>query len=86
MKSKLFGVLISMALLYSNIATGQGETDKLIVRSLDEELAISNFNVLSMLRDADELMWFATAYGLYRYDGTHTKIYFNTNDSTCFSG
>jgi signal transduction histidine kinase/ligand-binding sensor domain-containing protein/DNA-binding response OmpR family regulator len=85
MKSRLFGVLIAMALLYSNIANGQGETDKLIFRSLDEDLGISNSNVLSMIRDADGMMWFATAYGLYRYDGTHTKIFFNTNDSTSIS-
>lgn len=85
MKVSLLVVLIAMTMLYSFTVYAQDETDKLIFRNLNEDLGISNSNVLSMVRDGDGMMWFATAYGLYRYDGTHTKIFFNTSDSTSIS-
>ncbi|WP_332910422.1 ligand-binding sensor domain-containing protein [Algoriphagus boritolerans] len=31
------------------------------------------------------MMWFGTAYGLYRYDGTRIKAFFNSKDSTSIS-
>lgn len=64
---------------------GQDEVEKLVFRNLDESLGLSNSNILSMLRDADGMMWYGTAYGLYRYDGTRTKIFLNTKDSTSIS-
>lgn len=63
----------------------QSQLDELVFRSLDEDLGLSNANVLSILRDHKGMMWYGTAYGLYRYDGTRMKSFFNSNDTTSLS-
>ncbi len=85
MKGYGFCAVVCLMMLWSGWVLGQDETDKLVFRNLDESLGLSNSNILSMIRDADGMMWFGTAYGLYRYDGTRTKIFLNTKDSTSIS-
>lgn len=72
-------------MLWAGSVFGQAEVEKLVFRNLDESLGLSNSNILSMIRDADGMMWYGTAYGLYRYDGTRTKVFLNTKDSTSIS-
>ena len=48
-------------------------------------MSLSNSNVLSRVRDVDGMMWYGTAYGFYRYDGTRTKIFLNSKDLTSIS-
>ncbi|HSF54036.1 MAG TPA: two-component regulator propeller domain-containing protein, partial [Algoriphagus sp.] len=59
--------------------------EELVFRNLDEDLGLSNSNVLSILRDPNGMMWYGTAYGLYRYDGTRVKSFFNSTDTTSIS-
>ncbi|GAA0880149.1 hypothetical protein GCM10009119_31190 [Algoriphagus jejuensis] len=65
--------------------SAQSQLEELVFRNLDEDLGLSNSNVLSILRDNSGMMWYGTAFGLYRYDGTRVKAFFNTNDSTSIS-
>lgn len=65
--------------------SAQSQLDELVFRNLDEDLGLSNSNVLSILRDSHGMMWYGTAYGLYRYDGTRTKSFFNSKDTTSIS-
>jgi signal transduction histidine kinase/ligand-binding sensor domain-containing protein/DNA-binding response OmpR family regulator len=63
----------------------QSQLDELVFRNLDEDLGLSNSNVLSILRDRNGMMWYGTAFGLYRYDGTRIKSFFNSKDTTSIS-
>jgi signal transduction histidine kinase/ligand-binding sensor domain-containing protein/CheY-like chemotaxis protein/AraC-like DNA-binding protein len=63
----------------------QSVADELVFRNLDQNLGLSNSNVLSILRDSKGMMWYGTSYGLYRYDGTRIKSFFNSKDSTSIS-
>lgn len=63
----------------------QYPNERPVFRKLDEKLGLSNSNVLCFLRDRDGLMWFGTAYGLFRYDGTRIKSFYHTKDSTSIS-
>lgn len=85
MKGYVVSGIVGLMMLWTGLVFGQGEVEKLVFRNLDESLGLSNANILSMTRDADGMMWYGTAYGLYRYDGTHTKIFLNTKDSTSIS-
>lgn len=80
----VFGI-VCLLTLWVRPAVGQAEVEKLVFRNLDESLGLSNSNILSIIRDADGMMWYGTAYGLYRYDGTRTKVFLNTKDSTSIS-
>ncbi len=52
-------------------------------KHLNVKDGLSQSSVLDIARDAQGLMWFATRYGLNRYDGVRFKIYENQpNDST----
>lgn len=72
------------ALLHPASAQSRSGGD-LVFRSLDDDLGLSNSNVLSILRDSKGMMWYGTAYGLYRYDGTRVKAFFNSKDTTSIS-
>ncbi|MEB2775454.1 two-component regulator propeller domain-containing protein [Algoriphagus sp. D3-2-R+10] len=85
MKGFVVRGIACLMILWAGSVVGQGESEKLVFRNLDESLGLSNSNILSMVRDADGMMWYGTAYGLYRYDGTRTKIFLNTKDSTSIS-
>ncbi|GAB3221193.1 hypothetical protein GCM10027454_13350 [Algoriphagus aestuariicola] len=66
-------------------AHGQSRLDELVFRGLDEDLGLSSSNVLAILRDPNGMMWYGTAFGLYRYDGTRVKSFFSTKDTTSLS-
>ena len=85
MKGIVIRGIACLMMFWAGSAFGQTEVEKLVFRNLDESLGLSNSNILSMIRDADGMMWYGTAYGLYRYDGTQTKIFLNTKDSTSIS-
>jgi len=85
MRIRLLSGVLGLGMLLTISAYAQHTTEKLVFRNLDESLGLANSNVLSMIRDADGMMWYGTAYGLYRYDGTRTKAYFNEKDSTSIS-
>ena len=85
MKGFLVSGIACLMMLWAGSVSGQAEVDNLVFRNLDESLGLSNSNILSMIRDADGMMWYGTMYGLYRYDGTRTKIFLNTKDSTSIS-
>ena len=85
MKGFVISGIASLMMLWAGSVFGQAEVEKLVFRNLDESLGLSNSNILSMVRDADGMMWYGTAYGLYRYDGTRTKLFLNTKDSTSIS-
>lgn len=85
MKGYVICGIACLMMFWTGSVTAQDEVEKLVFRNLDENLGLSNSNILSMVRDADGMMWYGTAYGLYRYDGTRTKIFLNTKDSTSIS-
>lgn len=85
MKGFVVSGIACLLVLWSGMSFGQAEVEKLVFRNLDESLGLSNSNILSMVRDAEGMMWYGTAYGLYRYDGTRTKVFLNTKDSTSIS-
>ncbi len=68
--------------MISQDTNAQSQSEELVFRNLDQDLGLSNSNVLSILRDSKGMMWYGTAYGLYRYDGTRIKAFFNSKDST----
>ena len=54
--------------------------------SLEADLGLSNSNVLSIIKDNAGFMWFGTANGLNRFDGTHMKTFYSDDrDSTSLS-
>jgi signal transduction histidine kinase/ligand-binding sensor domain-containing protein/DNA-binding response OmpR family regulator len=75
-----FILLLGWGTLYA-----QQKTDNLVFRSLDPDLGLSNSNVMSIVRGPDEMVWFGTGYGLYRYDGTRIKTFLNSGDSLSLS-
>lgn len=85
MKGYVICGIACLMMFWTGSVIAQDEVEKLVFRNLDENLGLSNSNILSMVRDADGMMWYGTAYGLYRYDGTRTKIFLNTKDSTSIS-
>ncbi len=84
MKGLVVSMVMGLVISVSG-ALGQNLLDQLVFRNLDEDLGLSNSNVLSIVRDGQGMMWFGTAYGLYRYDGTRIKPFFNSKDSTSLS-
>ena len=64
----------------------QHSTDDYQFHSLEVDLGLSNSNVLSIIKDSDGFMWFGTANGLNRFDGTHMKTFYSDDrDSTALS-
>ncbi|WP_084454424.1 hybrid sensor histidine kinase/response regulator transcription factor [Algoriphagus terrigena] len=78
------GICLGWTMLFHPVS-GQSQSEELVFRNLDEELGLSNANVLSIIRDSDGMMWYGTAFGLYRYDGTRVKSFFNSKDTTSIS-
>ncbi|WP_297336352.1 two-component regulator propeller domain-containing protein [Algoriphagus sp.] len=70
---------------FSEIVLAQNQRNQLVFRRLDENLGLSNANVQSIIRDKQGMVWFGTAYGLYRYDGTRIKSFLSTKDSASLS-
>jgi ligand-binding sensor domain-containing protein/signal transduction histidine kinase len=55
-------------------------------KKITTEQGLSSNTVWSMMQDMNGFMWFATAYGLDRYDGYSFKIYnYNSADKNSFS-
>lgn len=55
-------------------------------KKLDADKALSNGNIQAIFKDNDGLMWFGTANGLNRYDGTTIRTFFSDDtDSTALS-
>jgi signal transduction histidine kinase/ligand-binding sensor domain-containing protein/DNA-binding response OmpR family regulator len=77
------GICLGWAMIFHPLNAQSHE--ELVFRNLDEELGLSNSNVLSILRDNDGMMWYGTAFGLYRYDGSRVKAFFNSKDTTSIS-
>ncbi len=69
---KIFPVISALLLLAS---TGAG-AEEFMFRHLEVKDGLSNNQVLDIHRDSEGFMWFATASGLNRYDGTHFKTFF----------
>jgi signal transduction histidine kinase/ligand-binding sensor domain-containing protein/DNA-binding response OmpR family regulator len=80
----IVGIWLGWTML-SHSVCAQSPSEELVFRSLDDELGLSNSNVLAILRDNDGMMWYGTAFGLYRYDGTRVKSFFNSKDTTSIS-
>src|SRR5271154_6000126 len=56
-------------------------TDNRFVR-LSTAGGVSQIKVDQILQDDDGLMWFATRYGLYRYDGYNFKVFVRDLDNS----
>ena len=64
----------------------QQAADEYQFHSLEVDLGLSNSNVLSIIKDSDGFMWFGTANGLNRFDGTQMKTFYSDDrDSTALS-
>ena len=68
-----------------NHVQAQSRPENLVFRNLDEKFGLNNANITSIIRDKQGFIWYGTSYGLYRYDGTSTKTFLNTKDSTSIS-
>lgn len=78
------GICLAWSLCFQSLQA-QSHLDELVFRSLDEDLGLSSSNVLAILRDPNGMMWYGTAFGLYRYDGTRVKAFFNSADTSSLS-
>ena len=75
----LIGLLISETLYAA-------ERPEMRFRRLDANDGLSNDQVNCILKDSKGFMWFATPYGLNRYDGFRFKTFFkNPKDTTSIS-
>ncbi|WP_211226730.1 hybrid sensor histidine kinase/response regulator transcription factor [Algoriphagus vanfongensis] len=81
-KILVFNLLL---VLWTTVAPSQSLDEKLVFRQLDGDLGLSSSNVMAILRGPDEMMWFGTGFGLYRYDGTRVKSFFSSRDSLSLS-
>jgi signal transduction histidine kinase/ligand-binding sensor domain-containing protein/DNA-binding response OmpR family regulator len=85
MKAKIIPCIFLMLQIASQ-GWSQHSTDEYQFHSLEVELGLSNSNVLSIIKDRDGFMWFGTANGLNRFDGTHMKTFYSDDrDSTALS-
>ncbi len=80
----ILGICVVAGMLLQPLKA-QSRLDELVFRNLDEDLGLSSSNVLAILRDSNGMMWYGTAFGLYRYDGTRVKSFFNSKDTTSIS-
>src|SRR5690554_2030366 len=65
---------------------GQNASEEYLFKSLEVDLGLSNSNVLSIFKDSDGFMWFGTANGLNRFDGTKMKTFYSDDrDSSALS-
>src|SRR5690606_36126367 len=65
---------------------GQNTSQEYLFKSLEVDLGLSNSNVLSIFKDSDGFMWFGTANGLNRFDGTKMKTFYSDDrDSSALS-
>ena len=79
-------LLVFLVLQVAQRGWGQNSADEYQFHSLEVDLGLSNSNVLSIIKDSDGFMWFGTANGLNRFDGTHMKTFYSDDrDSTALS-
>src|SRR5690554_2776959 len=65
---------------------GQNASEEYLFKSLEVDLGLSNSNVLSIFKDSNGFMWFGTANGLNRFDGTKMKTFYSDDrDSSALS-
>ena len=82
-KSLLKKVLMVLAFLLMVPMALQAALPDMKFRRLDTRNGLSNSQVNCSFRDSRGYMWFATAYGLNRYDGYRVKTFFtNMRDTT----
>jgi signal transduction histidine kinase/ligand-binding sensor domain-containing protein/DNA-binding response OmpR family regulator len=85
MKAKIIP-LIFLMLQIASPSWSQHAAEEYQFHSLEVDLGLSNSNVLSIIKDSDGFMWFGTANGLNRFDGTHMKTFYSDDrDSTALS-
>lgn len=60
----------------------QDSDGKYLFKTLEEDRGLSNSNVVSILKDSRGFMWFGTANGLNRFDGTRMKSYYSEERDT----
>lgn len=75
----LFPLFILLLLLFC--LRGQA-TEKYMFRHLDVKEGLSNSQVNQIFKDSRGYMWFATAYGLNRYDGYSFRVFENIPGDT----
>jgi len=75
--------LISFCLLFSMYLKAQEQNFPFQnFQNITTANGLSNNEVLSLIQDHNGFMWFATSYGLCRYDGYNFKnYYYNPADS-----
>ncbi|MFC4872995.1 hybrid sensor histidine kinase/response regulator transcription factor [Negadavirga shengliensis] len=78
--------LFVFAFLFSvDPAAGQ-ESGSMLFKKLEGDKALSNGDVQAIFKDQDGLMWFGTANGLNRYDGTSMRTFLSDDaDSSALS-
>lgn len=85
MKAKIIPFIFLM-LQIASLGWSQQSAGEYQFHSLEVDLGLSNSNVLSIVKDSDGFMWFGTANGLNRFDGTHMKTFYSDDrDSTALS-
>lgn len=85
MKPKI-AILYFLFFYCSIIGWAQNNPGDYLFNTLKEDLALSNSNVLSILKDSEGYMWFGTANGLNRFDGTKIKSFYSDDrDSSALS-
>ena len=79
-------LLIFLFLQLTLRGLGQNTSEEYLFKSLEVDLGLSNSNVLSIFKDSDGFMWFGTANGLNRFDGTKMKTFYSDDrDSSALS-
>lgn len=82
MKIKIISAIWLMVLC-SGISWSQVRDKTYVFKSINEHQGLSNNHVLAIFKDRLGFVWFGTAYGLNRFDGTRMKTFFTIeNDST----
>lgn len=76
---------IALLLFFSFLLISGGSTiaqHTYIFNRLNVKDGLSQSSVLDIAKDGQGLMWFATRYGLNRYDGVRFKVYENNPSDT----
>src|SRR5690606_3903472 len=78
--------LVFLTLCLAQGVAAQNPGESYFFKSLENGPSLSNGNVLTILKDSDGFMWFGTAYGLNRFDGTKMQAFYSDErDSTTLS-
>lgn len=71
----LFALFLCVANIVQTYAVGREKTEPLKFKQITTDDGLSTNEVLKVFQDREGFLWFATRYGLCRYDGYQVSVY-----------